>query len=73
MKMIDSMALVKLRKKYTIGTKVELVKMDDIQAPPVGTRGVVEYVDDIGTIYVEWENGSRLGVIYGEDICRIIK
>jgi len=48
---------------------VELVKMDDIQAPPVGTKGTVTGVDDIGSIMVSWDNGSSLHVVYGEDIC----
>lgn len=73
MKVIDSKALEKLRKMYPIGAKVELVKMDDAQAPPVGTMGVVEFIDDMGTIHVEWENGSSLGVVYGEDLCKVIE
>ena len=27
-------------------------------------------VDDIGSILVDWDNGSTLGVAYGEDHCR---
>ncbi len=73
MGMINSKSLEKLRKKYPVGKVVELVKMDDIQAPPVGTKGVVEFIDDIGTIHIKWENGSSLGVVYGVDICRIIE
>lgn len=73
MEMINSKALEKLRKMYPTGTKVELVRMDDIQAPPVGTKGVVEFIDDIGTIHIKWENGSSLGVVYGEDLCKVIE
>lgn len=62
-----------LRINYPKGTMVELVKMDDIQAPPIGTQGTVTEVDDIGTIMVDWDNGSKLGVVLGEDICRKIK
>lgn len=57
----------KLRMKYPSGTKVRLVRMHDIQAPPIGTIGKVIHVDDMGTIHVDWENGSSLGVVYGED------
>lgn len=57
-----------LRKRYPEGTRVKLVKMDDPQAPPMGTRGTVIGVDDIGSIMVRWDNGSSLNVIYGEDI-----
>jgi len=46
--------------------------MDDPQAPPIGTKGTVTGVDDIGSIMVKWENGSGLHVVFGEDICRMI-
>ena len=62
-----------LRINYPKGTRVELVKMDDVQAPPMGTLGTVTGVDDIGTIMVDWDNGSKLGVVLGEDTCRKIK
>ncbi len=61
-----------VRKQYPIGTRVELVKMDDIQAPPVGTKGTVEGVDDTASLLVAWDNGSHLNVIYGEDEVRKI-
>lgn len=56
-----------IRKRYPIGTRVELVFMDDIQVLPVGTKETVRGVDDIGSIMVSWENGSSLSVAYGED------
>ena len=59
-----------LRKQYPDGTRVELVQMDDVQAPPAGTRGTVTGVDDTGSLMVAWDNGSGLNVIYGEDIVR---
>ena len=61
-----------VRKQYPIGTRVELVKMDDIQAPPIGTKGIVEGVDDTASLLVAWDNGSHLNVIYGEDEVRKI-
>ncbi|CUH96391.1 hypothetical protein P22_2481 [Propionispora sp. 2/2-37] len=61
-----------LRKQYPAGTRVELVRMDDEQAPPIGTRGTVLGVDDAGSIMVSWDNGSSLSVVYGEDLCRKI-
>lgn len=66
------MAVGILRINYPKGTRVELVKMDDAKAPPIGTRGTVTGVDDIGTIMVDWDNGSKLGIVLGEDICRKI-
>ena len=62
--------LSELRKEYPIGTRVVLIKMDDIQAPPIGTKGTVKGVDDIGSIMVAWDNGSSLNVVYGEDIVK---
>ena len=61
-----------LRKRYPAGTRVELVRMDDVQAPPVGTQGTVTGVDDIGSIMVAWDNGSGLSVAYGEDVCKVV-
>ena len=50
MRMISKEALQALRERFPKGTRVELVKMDDPQAPPVGTKGTVRGVDDIGSI-----------------------
>ena len=60
----------RIRKKYPVGSRVEFVRMDDPQAPPVGTKGTVRGVDDISSIMVAWDNGCGLSVAYGEDICR---
>lgn len=60
----------KIKKEYPVGTRVELVRMDDVQAPPIGTKGTVRGVDDTASIMVRWDNGSGLNVVYGEDLCR---
>ena len=62
----------RLRKEYPAGTRVELVRMDDVQAPPIGTRGTVNGVDDAGSIMISWDNGGSLSVVYGEDLCKKI-
>ena len=59
-----------LRSRYPKGTRVDLLRMDDPQAPPIGTKGTVHGVDDAGSIMVAWDNGSGLNVVYGEDLCR---
>ena len=69
MRMISPAAL---RSQYTPGTRVELLQMEDIQAPPVGTKGTVIGVDDTGSLMVRWDNGSGLNVLYGIDYYRII-
>lgn len=61
-----------LKETYPQGTRVELVHMDDPYNTKLypGCRGTVRIVDDAGTIHVDWDCGSRLGVVYGEDSCR---
>ena len=44
-----------------------MLEMDDKQAPPVGTKGTVLGVDDMGHILMRWDNGSGLSLIYGVD------
>lgn len=61
------MDIKKLRKQYPQGTVIVLDAMDDPQAPPAGTKGTVEFVDDAGMIHMHWETGSSLGLIPGED------
>ena len=63
----------RIRSEYPVGTRVELVRMDDPQAPPVGTKGTVLGVDDIGSIMVAWDNGCGLSVAFGEDLCRRVE
>ena len=63
----------RIRRDYPAGTRVELVRMDDPQAPPVGTKGTVLGVDDIGSIMVSWDNGCGLSVAFGEDLCRKVE
>ncbi len=72
MRIISRAALESLRSRFTPGTRVELLQMDDVQAPPIGTRGTVIGVDDIGSIMVAWDNGSGLSVVYGEDRCKVV-
>ena len=62
----------RLRWEYPVGCRVELVQMDDVQAPPIGTKGTVRGVADIGSIMVRWDNGCGHSVAYGEDMCRRI-
>jgi hypothetical protein len=50
------------------GQRVRLVYCSDQYTDlPVGTLGTVSLVDDMGTVHVRWDNGSRLGMIPGED------
>ena len=61
-----------VRADFPPGTRVELIRMDDPQAPPIGTKGTVMRVDDIASLCMRWDNGSSLHVAYGEDVVRKI-
>lgn len=63
----------RLRRTYPSGVKVELLEMDDPQAPPTGTLGEVIAVDDAGQIIVRWQTGSSLSLIPGADSFRIVR
>ena len=70
----NKQVIERLRKTYPIGTRVELVSMNDpFTRLMLGEQGTVQFVDDIGTIFVNWDCGSSLGVAYGEDIIRKIQ
>ena len=60
----------RIRRQFPVGCRVELLHMDDVQAPPIGTKGTVTGVDDTGSLMVNWDNGSGLNVIYGIDRVR---
>lgn len=70
MRFPDKRTVERIRKEYPLGTRIELVEMDDVHAPPVGTIGVVQGVDSTGSLLVAWSNGSSLNVVYGVDKVR---
>ncbi|MCL1798339.1 MAG: DUF4314 domain-containing protein [Eggerthellaceae bacterium] len=60
--------LDRIRKQYPEGSRVRLVTMDDPYTDlSPGACGSVGFIDDMGTIFVNWDNGSGLGVVYGTD------
>ena len=59
-----------IRRMYPAGTRVELLAMDDPQAPSVGTKGTVLGVDDTGSLLMKWDNGSGLNVVWQQDRVR---
>ena len=74
MKVLSKTELKELKTKYTVGSRVKLVLMNDPYADKLvpGDRGTVISVDDIGTIHIHWDCGSSLGVVYGEDLCELV-
>lgn len=70
----DQETVERVRKMYPAGTRVELIQMDDPCSPlNPGDRGTVRSVDDTATVFVDWDWGSGLGIVYGEDRIRKIK
>ncbi len=65
--------IVALRQKYPKGTMVQLISMEDAQAPPPGTLGEVQGVDDAGQILIHWRTGSSLNLLPGVDSFRILR
>jgi hypothetical protein len=69
---IDKVKLIKTL--YPVGTRVELILMNDPYTTlKAGDRGSVTLVDDQATIFVNWDCGSTLGLIPGEDLFRVVK
>ncbi|MEN6419454.1 MAG: DUF4314 domain-containing protein [Clostridiaceae bacterium] len=66
--------LKQLKEYYKPGTRVKLIHMSDPYTNlRQSDRGTVTMIDDIGTIHVNWDRGSTLGVVFGEDECRRIE
>ena len=49
-------------KGYKAGDRIELIHMKDIDAIPNGTKGTIDYIDDIAQLHMKWDNGRTLAV-----------
>ena len=57
-----------MKARYPEGTRICLDSMDNDPNPiPSGTKGTVQFVDDIGTVFCKFDNGRSFGMIPGED------
>lgn len=70
--MISKEIIEQAKLTYQEGMRIRLMRMDDTQAPPVGTEGTVLGVDDIGSVIVAWDTGSSLNIILDEDEIEVI-
>lgn len=57
----------RIKERYPVGTRIQLINMDDAQSIPEGTVGTVYYVDDIGQLHMKWDNGRSLALIPNVD------
>jgi hypothetical protein len=61
--------VLRFMRSNLIGKRVTLLFTSDPYTNLTrGDEGVVDYIDDIGTVFVKWDNGSRLGLVEGEDL-----
>jgi len=68
---ISRAALEARRARYRPGMRVELVSMSDPYTDlKPGDQGWVDDVDDIGTVFIRFDNGIELGAAYGADVIR---
>lgn len=56
-----------IRELYPAGTQIILEEMSGESQMPYGLKGTVDFVDDIGQIHMNWENGSSLALNVEED------
>ena len=63
-----------IKQRYPEGTRICVDSMGDDPRPiEPGTKGTVIWVDDIGTVHCNFDNGRRLGLIVGEDSFHVIQ
>lgn len=63
--------ILRIRTMYPVGTRIELIEMDDPYTTlKPGDMGTVQGVDDAGQIMMRWDKGGSLSLIPGEDSFR---
>jgi hypothetical protein len=56
------------KREELLGRRVRLVFTDDAYTDlQPGATGTIDHVDDLGTLFVKWDDGSTLGLIPGRD------
>ena len=64
----EEMARVeKIKEMYPKGTRICLEHMEDYYPVEEGTMGTVDHVDDMGSIFMKWDNGRSLAIIPNAD------
>jgi hypothetical protein len=52
------------RNQHLIGERVRLIYCSDpYTLLKAGEEGTVDFVDDWGTVFVQWDSGSNLGMV----------
>ena len=68
MKQLNREWIAFLREQYPVGSRIRLTETTDpyTKLAP-GSEGTLMHIDDIGTFHVNWDCGSTLGLVIGED------
>jgi hypothetical protein len=62
------------QKHPLVGKRIQLIYTSDPYANlPFGECGTIKFVDDMGTLHVQWDNGCKLGLLPGEDKWKILE
>lgn len=57
-----------MKQRYPEGTRICLDNMDNDPNPiPPGSKGTVQFVDDMGTVFCKFDSSRSFGVVPGED------
>ena len=72
--MIDHEKVDRIKKQYPEGTRICLDCMGpDPHRMPDGSIGTVDFVDDAGTLFVNFDNGRIMGVVPEADQFHVIE
>lgn len=64
----------RMREQYPPGTRVEVVSLcNEEEHLKPGMKGTVVAVDDQPALLVNWDNGSSLSLLIGQDQFRVIQ
>ncbi len=65
----DWETLEKIKRMYPKGCRVKLIHLSDYVKEILmrGEQGTVSFVDDNGTVFVDWDCGESFGIVYGAD------
>ena len=64
----DRVSFVNVTIDIQKGDRVRLVRTGDPYTTLIcGDLGTVRRIDSLGTVHVDWDSGSKLGLVPGED------